>query len=304
MISAQEFRNRARWLSQFSHVVPSVGGKVEQWPSLAAPISSTAGTPAWTNSAYTQIFAASTITVPFMVAGIMAGVRGTLTTSMREIDIAVGAATSEVVIGTLRVGHINESLVGVLQGRWSPLSYSSYVAANARLAVRSRSSVAGVVDYVYVHTQRISARPGRIADVVGLSTVIQTAEPAAANSTSATSSATIYTYGSYAQVIASASRALALVGIANRGWVAGLGAIKNALLQVAVGAATSEVVICEAAQTYTYQTTAGVTEDNTMDIPNPIYIPSGTRLAIRCANGNTAALAHLAALNLVPYPMR
>ena len=37
MISAQEFRNRARWLSQFSHVVPSVGGKVEQWPSLAAP---------------------------------------------------------------------------------------------------------------------------------------------------------------------------------------------------------------------------------------------------------------------------
>jgi len=289
---------------RFAHVVDRVGGKVEQWPSLAAAPATTSGTPAWTSGSYTQIFAASTITVPFAVIGIMAGLTASAASSTREIDVAVGAATSEVVIGTLRTGHVNLTGAAVLRGNWLAFQYPVFVAANARLAVRSRSSVAAHQDRVYLHTQRISGRLGQIGDIVGLSSVIQAVEPAAAASTSATSSATIYTYGAYSQVIASTSRALALRAITNRAYTSALGVDKNALLQVAVGAATSEVVICELGQRHAWISNAGHIEDTEMSIPNPIYIPSASRLAIRCANDLTSAVAHLAALNLVPYPMR
>lgn len=98
----------------------------------AASVTLTSGSPAWANGSYGQLSANVG-----GVALLLAGVRFD-TATLGEIDIATGAAASEVVIATIRI-------TGATQGEsyfatFMPLLDN--IAAGVRLSARYRSSVA------------------------------------------------------------------------------------------------------------------------------------------------------------------
>jgi hypothetical protein len=116
------------------------------YPAAAAGISrASSGSTAWSNSAYTELVPVNTITSEFNIAGItlMYSNNAAVDTSHEvEIDIATGAASSEVVIITIPFVFRIDSAVGHHPVIFIPLSEPRTVAANTRLSVRVRQSLA------------------------------------------------------------------------------------------------------------------------------------------------------------------
>lgn len=116
------------------------------YPAAANGISlASSGSTAWSNSAYTELVPASTITSTFYIAGItlMYSNNAAVDTSHEvEIDIATGAASSEVVIATIPFVFRMDTAEGHHPVIFIPLSEPREVAANTRLSVRVRQSLA------------------------------------------------------------------------------------------------------------------------------------------------------------------
>lgn len=118
-------------------------------PAAAAGISraSSAGA-AWSNSAYTELVAASAITAVFNIAALclMWGNNAAVdVTHEVELDIATGAAASEVVIVTIPFVLRIDSAGGHQPSPWYVLPEPRQIAANTRLSVRVRQSLATTV---------------------------------------------------------------------------------------------------------------------------------------------------------------
>lgn len=116
------------------------------YPSAAAGISrASSGSTAWSNSAYTEVVPASTITSTFYIAGITLmypNTAGVDTTQEVELDLATGSGGSETVIITIPLSYRIDSAVGHHSVIWIPLAEPREVAANSRVAVRVRQSLA------------------------------------------------------------------------------------------------------------------------------------------------------------------
>ena len=116
------------------------------YPAAAAGLSrASSGSTAWSNSAYTELVPVNTITSEFNIAGItlMYSNNAAVDASHEvEIDIATGASSSEVVIITIPFVFRIDSAVGHHPVIFIPLSEPRTVAANTRLSVRVRQSLA------------------------------------------------------------------------------------------------------------------------------------------------------------------
>ena len=116
------------------------------YPAAAAGISrASSGSTAWSNSAYTELVPVNTITAEYNIAGITLMYSNNPSVDVShevEIDIATGASSSEVVIITIPFVFRIDSAVGHQPVIFIPLSEPRTVAANTRLSVRVRQSLA------------------------------------------------------------------------------------------------------------------------------------------------------------------
>lgn len=116
------------------------------YPGLANGISrASSGSTAWSNSAYTELVPVNTITTTFYIAGFTFNYTNNFTvdtTHEVEFDISTGAASSEAVIITLPFAIRIDSAVGHQPCIYLPISEPREVAANTRLSVRVRQSLA------------------------------------------------------------------------------------------------------------------------------------------------------------------
>jgi hypothetical protein len=119
------------------------------YPAAAAGISRTSsGSTAWSNSGYLQLVPINTITSTFYIAGVtlMYSNNAAVDTSHEvELDIATGASSSEVVILTIPFVFRIDSAVGHHPVIFLPIAEPREVAANTRLSVRVRQSLATTV---------------------------------------------------------------------------------------------------------------------------------------------------------------
>ena len=119
------------------------------YPAAAAGISRTSsGGVAWSNSGYLELVPINTITSIFNIAGVTLMYSNNAAVDVThevELDIATGAAASEVVIVTVPFSFRIDSAVGHQPVIHIPLSEPREVAANTRLSVRVRQSLATTV---------------------------------------------------------------------------------------------------------------------------------------------------------------
>ena len=116
------------------------------YPAAASGISrASSGGVAWSNSAYTQLVPVSTITSTFYIAGVTLMYSNNASVDVShevELDIATGSAASEVVILTIPFVFRIDSAVGHQPVIFIPIAEPREVAANTRLSVRVRQSLA------------------------------------------------------------------------------------------------------------------------------------------------------------------
>jgi hypothetical protein len=121
----------------------------KSYPAAAAGISRTSsGSTAWSNSLYLELVPVNTITSTFYIAGITLQYSNNAavdTSHQVELDIATGADSSEVVIMTIPFVFRIDSAVGHQPVIFIPISEPREVAANTRLSVRVRQSLATTV---------------------------------------------------------------------------------------------------------------------------------------------------------------
>jgi len=116
------------------------------YPAAAAGISrASSGSTAWSNSAYTELVPVSTISSTFYIAGVTLMYSNNAAVDVShevELDIATGSAASEVVILTIPFVFRIDSAVGHQPVIFIPIAEPREVAANTRLSVRVRQSLA------------------------------------------------------------------------------------------------------------------------------------------------------------------
>lgn len=116
------------------------------YPAAAAGISkASSGSTAWSNSTYIELVPVSTITSIFYIAGLTVMYSNNASVDVShevEIDIATGTGGSESVIMTIPFVFRIDSAVGHQPVIFIPIVEPKEVAANTRLSIRIRQSLA------------------------------------------------------------------------------------------------------------------------------------------------------------------
>lgn len=117
------------------------------YPAAAAGISrASSGGAAWSFSGYTEVVPASTITSDFYIAGLTWAWHTPLaavdTTYSWIIELATGAAASEVLIIQVPANVRNDTAVGFAPSAYVIFPEPKFVAANTRISVRVAYSLA------------------------------------------------------------------------------------------------------------------------------------------------------------------
>ena len=117
------------------------------YPAAAAGISrASSGSTAWSFSAYTEVVPVSTITSTYYITGLTwmwhTPVAATDTTYEWIIELATGAAASEVLILQVPCSVRNDTLVGYVPSNYVIFPEPKEVAANTRISVRVAYSLA------------------------------------------------------------------------------------------------------------------------------------------------------------------
>jgi hypothetical protein len=127
----------------------ATAGPYKCYPSAAAGISkASSGGAAWSNSTYVQVVPASTITTAFYIAALTLMYSNNAAVDVShevEIDIATGAASSEVVVATVPFVFRIDTAAGHQPVIFLPLVNPLTIAANARISARIRQSLATTV---------------------------------------------------------------------------------------------------------------------------------------------------------------
>lgn len=116
------------------------------YPAAAAGISrASSGGAAWSFSAYTEVVPVNTITSTYYIAAIVfqpPAATGTALTNEYLIEVATGAAASEVLAIQVPFTVRNVTAAGYIPPAWIDLSEPKQIAANTRLSMRFAYSVA------------------------------------------------------------------------------------------------------------------------------------------------------------------
>jgi hypothetical protein len=117
------------------------------YPAAAAGISrASSGSTAWSFSAYTEIVPVNTITADFYLAGLTwawhTPVAAVDTTYEWIIELATGAAASEVLIAQVPCSIRGDTLVGYVPSNYVIFPEPKFVAANTRISTRVAYSLA------------------------------------------------------------------------------------------------------------------------------------------------------------------
>lgn len=242
-------------------------------PSAAAGASVTPSGTAWVNSAYGQLSASL---VGIVCLGVAINPGGTITAGGDEfeIDIATGAATSEVVKGTL-AGQW-ETFGGTLFLRFPiPLQ----LAGTNRVAVRMRKTGTAVTAWTFKLLYVVTTSFGTAA--IESTAKPQKSYPAAAAMAGATGSATAWVSSPWTQLVASSAAAIVLGDM-----IVDTPAAAEYEMEVGKGAATSETVV----------STSGDNRETAIGIPHSVSsevlvdnIPVSTRVAMRVRDSDALA---------------
>jgi hypothetical protein len=121
------------------------------YPAAAAGVSlASGGGAAWSFSAYTQLVPASTITATYYIAGFTwcwpTPAAAADVTYEVLIEIATGAAASEVLAIQIPCSWRSDTLVGYVPSNFYALPEPKQIAANTRLSVRVAQSLATTVN--------------------------------------------------------------------------------------------------------------------------------------------------------------
>lgn len=250
-------------------------------PSAAAGLSITPSGSAWASSAYTQITAATDTN--WVLTGAVVGTPGAAVEF--ELDIATGAAASEVVIATFKGKCSNATLVfdrGSILLLPIPIDA---IGGGVRVSMRMRVSTTSVAAWTFAITYIKHPVVGNLL----VSTQIVRVTPSAAVMKVIALSAGSWANSTWTEFIAAAPAGLVLIAIAFAAGAAGM----NCEVDIGLGAAGSENVITIWRVSAT-TTTSG--SPNYQALPNPnAFTPVGARLAIRWRNlTNTGAAPALA----------
>lgn len=119
------------------------------YPAAAAGISRASSGAAWTNSAWTEVVPASTITDAFNIAGVTwmwwTPLAAVDTTYEIELCLGTGAAASEVEKIVIPASVRMDTAVGYVPSNFVVLPEPFEVAANTRVATRLRYGTAAAV---------------------------------------------------------------------------------------------------------------------------------------------------------------
>lgn len=202
-------------------------------PAAADGVAVTPNATAWNNSSWVQLIASTSNAI--CAAGVLVSVPGGVNTSNGhfEVDIGVGAAASEVVIGTLcGVSYANRAN-GML---WFRIPINA-IGAGVRVAIRMRKNGTSVTNWLYKFVYYDGVPTG-----LQLTTAIYKVAPSAAAAAAPVTNSSAWVNGNYTDLIASTAAASVLVGVAVIQGSAGAG--NNYWeLDIAKGAAASEVVL-------------------------------------------------------------
>lgn len=126
-------------------------------PDGAAGISRATSGGAWTNSAWTEVIAASSITSTFYVTGVTwmwwTPLAATDTTYEIELAFGTGAGGSETEVLVVPASVRSDTAVGMMPSNFVPIVEPKEIAANARVAVRVRYGTAASVTITGIKLQ-------------------------------------------------------------------------------------------------------------------------------------------------------
>jgi hypothetical protein len=260
-------------------------------PAAGAGVSVTPSGVAWTNSAYAQVTAstdADWLLTGVVVTTVSAGFFGS-TWGDFELDVAVGAAASEVVIATVKGLYVStDSGYGLLP---IPIPIDA-IPSGSRVAIRMRKYSTDVTPWAFALTYYK-------APIVGnLQTTSQPLKlyPTGTVSLSLSANTTAWASSTWTTVIASAAADLVIAGLH-------IPVLSNSLsweIDLAVGAAASEVVIA----TVKGRNTGGDGSTDWFPLPTPLAsVTSGSRLSARVRKSNTTSDQQLLSVAYYEAPL-
>lgn len=247
-------------------------------PTAASGVSVTPSGTAWANSAYTQLTAS--IGSAITIIGVVVDSVNVAGTGGFEIDIARGAATSEVVVATY-IGAVTGSGTASNQVCISNVPIDN-IASGQRIAVRMRKAGTSVTTWLFKLVYYNS-----VSGTVGVTANASLSAPSAANGVSLTPSGSDWGNSAYGELHSSLTDIVVLgVAVKFAGTVATGGTEFE--IDLATGAATSEVVVA----------TTGGESDSTTNFLNhlsefriPISVPGTNRIACRMRKNGTDTTA-------------
>lgn len=243
-------------------------------PAAANPVSITPSAVAWQNSAWVQLIASTSTAIVLLAIEVDTGVAAEY-----EIEIGKGAAGLETVVGTL-AGNVESVNVGMHQTLVFPIPISN-IASGTRVVVRLRKSGTSTVVW---GAKLIYAEGATLAGNATVTAVPSKVVPAGAAGVSVTPSGTSWANSAYGQL----SAALGTNGIVIAGIVVNSGVAQPREIDIAAGAAGSEVVLTTLR--HVVETNAGA---NFTVMSHPPYSNSTAlaRYAVRMRKNGTGVTA-------------
>lgn len=206
--------------------------------------------------------------------GLLIAFRGVTATRMHLIDVAFGAAASEV---NVLENYLFSSDLGVTQWVYLPIQ----VPAGTRISARVQSSTGSTTFEVNVHAVRGSfygPPPGGRVVTLGANT-------ADSGGTLVDCGATAFTAGAYSQLSASTTADISAILVVTGNNLNTSATFINFLLDISVGAGGSEITILSQILFVTSGSTFGTLPSMWL----PCSIPAGSRVSARASCGTNNA---------------
>lgn len=217
-----------------------------------------------TKGSYTQLIAATAADA----YGIVVTMGGVSSANPYLVDIAVGAAASEVVIiPNLQWQQSNGNL-------YASYFFPIFIPSGSRIAARSQGGTASAT--IVVSTTLIEGRSQLVNREISTATAMGIVSSGASNGTAVTASGSTNTKGSYAEIVSSTAADFRYFVVSiERG---SLSSVASFLVDIATGAGGSETVLIP----NMHYVADGSSNNMTMPVPMPLFLPAGTRIAARC----------------------